>query len=69
MVFPKPLPTYDETHPLLYFVPRKNPKTNKDKIPIIFYTNVESSKRLIIYFHGNAEDACCSLAMIVTMCD
>lgn len=69
MVFPKPIPTYDKTHPFLYYIPKRNPKSNKDKIPVLFYSNKEKCKRLLIYFHGNAEDACCSMTMIITLCD
>ena len=43
MVFPKPLPTYNKNHPLLYYIPKTKPQGNKDKIPILFYSNLDQA--------------------------
>lgn len=69
MIFPRPNPPYyDEKHPKLIWVPR--PEEDKQQasslgmsfsktlpnIPCLFIPCKESSDKLMIYFHGNAED-------------
>lgn len=70
MIFPKPTPAfYNEKHPNLIWIPRPtgnievNPNscsTSKDKklpkIPCLFIPCPETTDKLMIYFHGNAED-------------
>ena len=52
IIFPKPEPSYKEDHPNLYSIPNKS----KTPIPIIFLKNNKNFKKVLIYFHGNAED-------------
>lgn len=38
-------------------------------IPIIFYKNLYHSDLLIIFFHGNAEDAGIAISFVENVCD
>ncbi len=60
IVFPAPPPTYNIYNPNLYFVPKE--KDNKS-IPVFFIPYLKSN-RLMIFFHGNAEDINCSYPMM-----
>lgn len=65
IVFQPPKPHYDKSFPFLYGIPKSNGET----IPIIFYENLTDISKLMIFFHGNAEDALCSLMFIGKLCD
>jgi len=59
VIFPKPEPpTYNLEHPNLYFVPKLSQPQRQ--IPVLFLRNEIKTNRLVIFFHGNAEDINCS---------
>jgi esterase/lipase len=83
IVFPAPEPGYDLTHPNLHWIPKQVAVKNNfsfsqnevvyetRRIPTIFvhcYKNLKSAS-LLIYFHGNAEDASYSEPMIEYLSD
>lgn len=70
--FPDP-PQYSERHPNLYYIPSRAQftsnafssfligKSEENVIPVMFINEKNNFKKIIIYFHGNAEDASCSV--------
>ena len=56
LIFPSPKPTYTLSHPQLYWVPRNKFNSKKDFVPILWYENIPFFEKLLIFFHGNAED-------------
>lgn len=82
IVFPAPEPGYDMHHPNLFWIPKhsvhissifSSKKEEKDEvsfIPTIFIPSPVNPKsnNLIIFFHGNAEDAGYSEPMVEYMC-
>ena len=82
LVFPAPKPGYDEQHFSLFWIPKSHPHTQTSSlscfnetrtvsIPMLFVENIndDKCKDLIIYFHGNAEDASYSEPMVEYLCD
>ena len=60
MVFPSPKSSYSFDHPDLYWLakPRlKNKLHTFVNMPFIFIRNNSHYDRILIYFHGNCEDA------------
>lgn len=73
IIFPAPSPGYDESHRRLFYIPKETSDGGfstslisfQDHIPIIFNESPEKShKNIVVYFHGNAEDASYSEQMI-----
>lgn len=59
IVFPKPTPpSYNESHTCLIEIPRppKGEKAVEGGIPCFFLACREPTDKIMIYFHGNAED-------------
>lgn len=56
IIFPSPKPSYTTGHPQLYWVPRNLSNTKDDFIPILWCENLPIYNKLLIFFHGNAED-------------
>lgn len=65
IIFPKPEPSYTKDHPNLFAIP----KNDKSSIPIIFIKNNKNFKKVLIYFHGNAEDINISLPFVDYTCN
>jgi len=68
LIFPIPDPAfYDSSHSNLIWIPRSpsslhspNTKNPKYSIPCIYIPSPKKSSVLMLFFHGNAEDAGCS---------
>jgi len=65
VVFPKPTPTYNRNNTHLIWIPKRKSKPScispleagpKEGIPCLFLSVNSPTNRLVVYFHGNAED-------------
>jgi predicted esterase len=67
LIFPKPEPSYTIDHPNLYFIPKNS--VSQKKIPVIFLKKNKNAKKVLIYFHGNAEDINIALPFVDYTCN
>ena len=72
VIFPKPEPTYNSVNLNLIWIPKRvnladysgcttssffgNSVPDNFKIPCLFLPSEKPTKKIVIYFHGNAED-------------
>ena len=57
IIFPAPTPSYTQDFALLYIPKAKEQKKyGCNYIPCLFLPYIQGSDKLLIYFHGNAED-------------
>lgn len=68
VIFPAPISSYElETYPgLLVWIPHQV-KTQSLSIPCLYLQQSSGSSKLLLYFHGNAEDAGTSFEMCSTL--
>ncbi len=68
VIFPAPISSYElETYPgLLVWIPHQV-KTQSPSIPCLYLQQSSGSSKLLLYFHGNAEDAGTSFEMCSTL--
>lgn len=66
VIFPRPDPSYSDDHPYLFAIPSKD---KHSKIPFLFKENLKHEKTLVIFFHGNAEDAGIAYGFVDALCD
>ena len=69
LIFPRPAQTYNENDPNLKYIhpPPQHPSSKNSRIPCMVYENSKGADKLLIYFHGNAEDIGMSKDMIHMM--
>ena len=61
-VFPAPRPTYSET--LFPTELKWVPRPDGTSIPCLYLPYINGSSKLLVYFHGNAEDLGCTYGLI-----
>lgn len=65
LIFPAPKPpTYNDDHLSLIWVPKGNKKTDGE-IPCFYIPALKPSAKVLVYYHGNAEDIGCTEDFLV----